>query len=230
VSLPIKKPIQRCYACTEIATSREHVPPKSFFPEGYRTNATVVPSCERHNNDNSLDVEYVRNILVSHVETSSEIIELLSPKVWRSFSRSPALLRKTFTELNEVFYRGERTGSFSVDIPRLNRVMSSIASGMYFHTFRFRFYGTWKIFSPSAFETDEIRTGMPGQFQIVRDMIPRLKFKPIDTPHPKIFSCGIQYETPHSLIFMFQFNSGIKMYALAVPFWQVRLDSTKWVT
>jgi len=37
------KEIPSCYMCERTATTREHVPPKSFFPEGYRTNLVTVP-------------------------------------------------------------------------------------------------------------------------------------------------------------------------------------------
>ncbi len=47
-----------CYACTKESVSREHVPAQSFFPKGYRNNLITVPSCRKHNQDNSIDVEF----------------------------------------------------------------------------------------------------------------------------------------------------------------------------
>ena len=55
-----------CYNCDLPSTTREHVPPLGFFPRGFRNNLWTVPSCARHNLDNSLDVEYARNVIVSH--------------------------------------------------------------------------------------------------------------------------------------------------------------------
>jgi hypothetical protein len=52
-----------CYMCERVADTREHAPPKCFFPVTLRTNLVTVPSCEEHNLDNSSDVEYVRNVL-----------------------------------------------------------------------------------------------------------------------------------------------------------------------
>ncbi len=209
-----------CYACTEIATTREHVPPKSFFPVSRRDGIFTVPSCEKHNNENGLDVEYVGNILVSHFETNEEIRELLNPKVWRSYDRRPALLKTAFGQVEEVLYQGQVTGTFTVDWKRVHRVMSAIASGMYFLTCKQRFYGSWEIFSPSTYQASEIKTGKPSEYQIVRDMLPRLGLQSIETSQPSVFSCGINFEDPHRLVFMFQFFSGIKIYALAVPFWR----------
>ena len=35
-----------CYACNQLATSREHTPPRSFFPEDRRKNLITVPPAE----------------------------------------------------------------------------------------------------------------------------------------------------------------------------------------
>jgi hypothetical protein len=56
-----------CYYCNEIATTKEHTPPKCFFPKkkdlpsgspDYRKNLITVPSCEKHNTGRSKDDEY----------------------------------------------------------------------------------------------------------------------------------------------------------------------------
>lgn len=43
-----------CYWCgkgvLEVSLTTEHIPPKGFFPKGYRNNLMTVPSCEKHNN------------------------------------------------------------------------------------------------------------------------------------------------------------------------------------
>jgi len=50
-----------CYFCGENAQSKEHVPARCFFPENesYRKQLITVPSCEKHNEDTSVDDEYV---------------------------------------------------------------------------------------------------------------------------------------------------------------------------
>ena len=53
-----------CYACFAVATDREHVPARAFFPRGMRQNLLTVPSCAEHNAKNFQDVEYVRNLIV----------------------------------------------------------------------------------------------------------------------------------------------------------------------
>jgi hypothetical protein len=52
---------RNCYFCGRPATSKEHVPPKSFFPETKeeRINLITVPSCDEHNNKKSETNEYM---------------------------------------------------------------------------------------------------------------------------------------------------------------------------
>jgi hypothetical protein len=42
-----------CYYCGERATTREHVPPKGFFPRKANLQPKTVPSCTKHNNAKS---------------------------------------------------------------------------------------------------------------------------------------------------------------------------------
>lgn len=59
-----------CYFCGEPATTTEHVPPQSFFPEddeargtSLRRNLITVPSCNLHNNGKNEIDEKIRNII-----------------------------------------------------------------------------------------------------------------------------------------------------------------------
>jgi hypothetical protein len=45
----------------------EHIPPKSFFVKEHRENLIKVPSCDLHNQDKSTDDEYIRAILLQHI-------------------------------------------------------------------------------------------------------------------------------------------------------------------
>src|SRR5438270_11772363 len=89
-------PSKKCYRCNEDSVTREHVPPLSFFPTEHRNNLITVPSCRLHNNDNSKDVEYVRNII--SMSRSANIVgsKYFWSKGFRSLKRSPKLLKRTF--------------------------------------------------------------------------------------------------------------------------------------
>lgn len=62
---------ETCYMCDRVATTREHAPPRSFFPRDRRVNVIKVPSCTTHNNDNHLDVEYARNLIASDIHVNA---------------------------------------------------------------------------------------------------------------------------------------------------------------
>ncbi len=63
----MKKQINTCYMCSSVAETKEHVPPKCFFPQDlnstYRKNLIKVPSCRVHNNDTS-DTDEIVNTLI----------------------------------------------------------------------------------------------------------------------------------------------------------------------
>jgi hypothetical protein len=88
--------------CEKPATTREHAPPLSFFPAGRRENLITVPSCNTHNNDNSQNVEYVRNIIVTDIHTNEVGREMFAAKVQRSYARGDKLRNTTFKKIREV--------------------------------------------------------------------------------------------------------------------------------
>jgi hypothetical protein len=100
------KKAKTCYACDQPATTREHVPPQSFFPEGHRQNLITVPSCALHNNGNSLDVEYTRNIISTSFGVNDLGERHFLHKGMRSLEHSPALLQRTFADIRPVIIQG----------------------------------------------------------------------------------------------------------------------------
>lgn len=66
-----------CYCCGDKATSIEHVPPRSWFKSNGWSIPETVPACKTHNQENSQEVELVRNLLVisSSSGARSEIAE-----------------------------------------------------------------------------------------------------------------------------------------------------------
>src|SRR6266540_358166 len=104
-----------CYNCNDGDTTREHVPPLSFFPKGFRTNLWTVPSCERHNLGNSMDVEYVRNVIVSHRNVRGTAQQLAQSASFRSFERSSALFFRTFAGAEVTVIDRQPTAVFPFD-------------------------------------------------------------------------------------------------------------------
>src|SRR5215207_1611249 len=134
--------------CEADGVTREHVPPFSFFPEGFRTNLWTVRSCEAHNLDNSPDVEYVRNVIVSHRNATGTAHRLAQSVSFRSFERSAALFVQTFREVTPITVDGEETAVFRLDLSRFRRVMEAIAYGIFYRENGVTYAGGWRFFSP----------------------------------------------------------------------------------
>src|SRR5713226_181962 len=117
----------KCYMCEAIATSVEHVPPKCFFPKGYRANLITVPSCTAHNEQNSKDVEYVRNVISTQHGCTNKAAAKAFETAKRSFDKSVKLANRTFRDLRRVLVEGQETGAFPVDLARHKNVMRAIA-------------------------------------------------------------------------------------------------------
>lgn len=79
-----------CYWCGENLplnnTSKEHVPPFTFFPKGHRENLMTVPSCLVHNNNLSyLDEKF--QFFIKAFKTNEIAIDDLNTRVKRGFER-----------------------------------------------------------------------------------------------------------------------------------------------
>src|SRR5215475_3583146 len=137
-----------CYMCSENGSTREHVPPLSFFPESHRRNLWTVRSCPEHNNDNALDVEYVRNTIALHIANSGSAISAAQERVIATFLHSPALFERTFRDRQDAVYNGDEVTVWRNDLERFQRVIKAIAYGVYFKIFRRQINKDWHIFSP----------------------------------------------------------------------------------
>jgi len=81
-----------CYFCGEESSSKEHIPPKSFFPDTQRKMLIKVDSCDKHNNHKSGDDEYFRFVIVS--TAWDKVDEDVKNKIIRSVKRKPLLAKK----------------------------------------------------------------------------------------------------------------------------------------
>lgn len=99
--------MRRCYMCDEAGTTREHAPPKAFFPEGYRTNLWTVRSCSKHNNANSQDVEYVFSLIVNQLYATGSAHTLSQNKAFKAFDESDGLFHAAFKNAQLALVNGE---------------------------------------------------------------------------------------------------------------------------
>ena len=109
--------LTECYFCSKLATTKEHIPPKSFFL-GRDINPKRlirVPSCEEHNTDKSADDEYFRNLISLEIHGGDEGIRLFEKKTYKSLSGSPGKYKNILNLPQEVIVNGQKTMKFEVE-------------------------------------------------------------------------------------------------------------------
>ena len=201
-----------CYMCDAIATSVEHVPPKCFFPEGYRANLITVPSCAKHNEKNSKDVEYIRNIISTQHGTNAAAAKVFE-KTKRSLDRSTKLAGRTFQGLRPVLVEGGETGAFPVELERHKRVMRAIAYALYFHQYGKQHRGDWTVFTPSFRYARSVYHGEPDPWERFRAYVESGQYTPVPAPQPEVFKCGVIEMEQGQLIYRFEFYERVIVMA-----------------
>ncbi len=129
--------IPTCYWCGEAATSDDHVPPKSFFPQGKNLNLFKVPSCENHNEMFSTLDERFR-FYIQGSAMSEDAFQMFADKTIRGLQKEAA--RKFAASLAQyskwVRVNGERRRIFSVQPEKQNQFFEKLVRGAYYLAFR----------------------------------------------------------------------------------------------
>ena len=123
-----------CYMCGMQATSDEHVPARCFFPkdELYRKQLITVPSCFKHNEDTSLDDEYVRNAISAEYSGNHIAFVQFKNKAMKSLARNPMML---FPYKEFQSPKGP-TAAFTIDRNRFDRVLRKIAYALFYDLYK----------------------------------------------------------------------------------------------
>ncbi len=214
-----KKNDSSCYACGKPATTREHVPPKVFFPEkkdmpskypDFRTDLLTVPSCDDHNLTKSLDDEYLFMIIVaSHVV--NEIALRQFKKVIRAIHHAPNKGKIYLKNFTPASVNGLQTIASDIDVDRFYLSLDLIAKGIYFHNFSEQWQNPIKIIPLSLFKRPQSAYDICTNEKIkeLRGMVLRLFLKEeVEGSHPEIFS------------YQFHLDHDTKKYILRMVFYE----------
>ncbi|MHB1079373.1 MAG: hypothetical protein ACYC67_08210 [Prosthecobacter sp.] len=130
-------PISTCYWCGKAATSNDHVPPQSFFPQGKNLNLFKVPSCANHNEMFSTLDERFR-FYIQGSAMSEDAFNMFADKTIRGLQREAA---KKFTASLAQYSKwvtvaGERRRVFSVEPEKQNQFFEKLVRGAYYLAFR----------------------------------------------------------------------------------------------
>lgn len=157
-----------CYFCGAPETSREHVPPKSLFPQAkdtsdgvsYRDNPITVPSCHAHNEAKSDDDEYLFVVLTLSILNNPVGSTQAKTKVLRALEKKPGLAQKYFAQHMPVEVEDVQTGkrektvAIRLDGARIDSALEHITRGIYFHHHQRVWLGTVKCFSEFQMSMD----------------------------------------------------------------------------
>jgi hypothetical protein len=151
-----------CYACTRLATSRDHAPPLCIFPkaadtpDGHsrRADLVTVPACDEHNLKKSKDDEYLMMVLVAHFGNNKTAQSQTATKVARAWRRRPHLAHMAVLNPAPARVGGVPTMVFQIDMGRFTKSMELIARALVFEECGRRIARQIKIWSPSMLPSD----------------------------------------------------------------------------
>lgn len=155
----MSKKILTCYKCSAPATTKEHVPPRCFFPKGSGLNLqlTTVPSCATHNNDKSSDDQYLlAHICMNASKGPSLARDIFERSILPQIERSPKF-HSTVADDSEHFADG--TARYKVDLQRFDNFFDHLCWALYFDRYGTPFDESMHVISHTYFTliTDDPR-------------------------------------------------------------------------
>ncbi len=157
---------KECYMCENIATSKEHVPPKCFFlkdaqtisGKNFRKNLITVPACDLHNTGKSKDDQYLLFIICVEYESNSEAQQTYNIILKHAFYENPHLLEQFSIGGRISTIDGHLSASIPINRERFNREMDCISRAIYYHHFNEKWEQKLWIIS-TALRSDPLEWG-----------------------------------------------------------------------
>jgi len=149
--------------CHRRATGKEHVPPKSIFPErkdlppgvDYRRNLITVPSCDIHNSQKSTDDEFLYLVISSQIHANLEAQWHFSKKGKRAIGKRQSLMN-LFRRGFPIKIGGEPTIAFTIDRERFDKTQDHIARGLYYSHYSEKWLSQLVILSSSLYADNQV--------------------------------------------------------------------------
>lgn len=119
-----------CYyrGCDNEADTKEHVPPKAFFPKDQRNQLFTVPSCKSHNNSKTKDDTYVLAHICMNASASNGAREIFTKKLLPQLGYNESAFRKMLLKGSEHYDNG--TGRYHVDVERFDDFFTALSMGI----------------------------------------------------------------------------------------------------
>jgi len=209
----ILKSDKYCYVCGTIASSKEHVPARCFFPEEleYRKNLIKVYSCREHNEETSLDDEYVRNIITIFRENNAVAFKQFTEKVVKSFTRNLKLIgvgRKIQTQHGVEH-------AFEIDRNIFDRTIKKMGYALFYYENKFKWNRELIVLTEHLVYEDLSKDEYGQLLESVKNDLPVL---PESGENPQVFKYRFlrNYENPPDSILQMTFYEGFTVWLTPV--------------
>jgi hypothetical protein len=133
-----KKSMPTCYICGAPYHSTEHAPARCFFPKDKRDSPITVPSCKLHNEDTSIDDEYVRVVIASSIGNNKVAESHFLNSCIKTLNRSEALTKilaanSKYIWVSEGDQKPRKELSIRIDRSRLNKIVRKIGYAIFYN-------------------------------------------------------------------------------------------------
>lgn len=207
--------------CDKIATSKEHAPPKCFFPEfkdipdkNYRINLITVPSCDEHNSKKSQNDSYILAVIAAHFENNKIATNHYATKILQSLNNDLGLQRVIKKSSYKVAYKEQQTLALLIDMNRFFEELSNITRAIYFNKYSEKLISKIQIHIPQMLnEYLEVRNDVKAIANVFETLIAGCEY---EGENPEIFSFKLfRIPNPHLVVYKMLFYEKFEIYAFS---------------
>lgn len=123
----------KCYfqGCAKEGTTKEHIPPKAFFPEDQREQLITVRSCRGHNTEKSGDDLYALAQICLNSSPRNRAREVFMKCVAPQLGFNENAFRKLLIRDSVPLKNG--AVKYRVDVQRLDKFFDALSCGLIYH-------------------------------------------------------------------------------------------------
>ena len=112
--------------------TKEHIPPRSFFPDGEKDQLLTVRSCKDHNNRKAIDDQYVLAHICMNASPSNRAQEVFNKKISPQLSHNNGAFKKMLSENAVSLPNGSVI--YNVEIDRFDDFFTALSCGIIYKT------------------------------------------------------------------------------------------------
>ncbi|MES2389267.1 MAG: hypothetical protein V4543_14800 [Bacteroidota bacterium] len=209
-----------CYICGQPATSDEHAPAKSFFPNGFRQNLVTVRSCEVHNENTSMDDEYVRIYLCGSIHSNIQAFNLFTSKIVRSLQKSQPLMQLVMRGATQVTTASGPTLALMLDRTRFDKTIKKYSYALFNHRFN-KIWNRGLIVATPFLVNNDMSQDELGEFitEIKSEHSSVFGDNPTDGNNPQVFRYEFQQsesEDENDVVLWMKFYEGFEIFVMPI--------------